>query len=274
VFSDPYFPVLLIAAFIAGSINAVAGGGTLFSFSALGLSFGAQALSEPLKLANTTNSALLTPASISSALAFIKELRVHWRRLAILAVPTVLGAYSGALVLGNTSDSLFRRIVPFLVLFAVMLFAFKDRIGVLIRQLSGSTLQPAGPVGSIGTTAWVFGVGFQFLVAFYGGYFGAGIGILMISSFSLMGMRDMHVMNAIKNPLAFLINGVAALKFAFDGLVRWEYALPMAVCAIVGGFLTARVSRRINQSYLRAFVIAYGCVISAFLFARFTLRLF
>jgi uncharacterized protein len=271
VFSDPYWPVLLLAAFLAGSVNAVAGGGTLFSFSALGLSFNAQGMADSLKLANTTNAALLTPASISSALAFLKELRVYWRRLAILVIPTIIGAYTGAIVLGNTTDELFRRIVPFLVLFAVLLFAFKDQLNALVKRITG---RARGDGERISTLAWIGGGVFQFVIAFYGGYFGAGIGILMISSFSLMGMRDMHVMNAIKNPLAFLMNGVAAVRFALDGLVLWDYALPMAVCSILGGFLTARVSRRINQRYLRMFVIAYGCVIAAYMFARFTLRLF
>ncbi len=255
---------MLLAAFVAGSINAVAGGGTLFSFTALGLSF-------PLKIANATNSALLTPASISSALAFLKELRTYWRRFVILMIPTILGAYLGATVLINTSDELFRRVVPFLVLFAVLLFAFKDRLNALVKQLRGQSapIVARTDIDPIGMPGWIWGACFQFLVAFYGGYFGAGIGILMISSFSLMGMRDMHVMNALKNPLAFLINGVAAIKFVADGLVQWDYALPMAVCAILGGFITARFSRRVNQKYLRAFVVAYGCVIAAFLFARY-----
>jgi hypothetical protein len=271
VFSDPYWPLLLLTAFIAGGVNAVAGGGTLFTFSTLGLALNAQAIADPLKMANTTNAALLTPASISSALAFLKELRTHWRRLAILVGPTIIGAYSGAIVLGNTTDELFRQIVPFLVLFAVLLFAFKDHLNALVKRITG---KDRGDGERISTLAWIGGGFFQFLIAFYGGYFGAGIGILMISSFSLMGMRDIHVMNAIKNPLAFLMNGVAALRFALNGQVLWQYALPMAVFSILGGFITARVSRRINQRYLRMFVIAYGCVIAVYLFARFTLRLF
>jgi hypothetical protein len=262
---DPLFFLALVAAFIAGSINAVAGGGTLFSFTALGLSM-------PLKVANATNAALLTPASVSSALAFLPELRRVWRRLLALAIPTVIGSYLGAVVLINTSDELFRRVVPFLVLFAILLFAYKDRLTALVNRMRGRTTVTEHSE-RIPVAGWVWGLAFQFVIAFYGGYFGAGIGILMISSFSLMGMRDMHVMNSLKNPLAFLMNGIGAFRFALDGLVMWQFALPMAVCAVIGGYLTARVSRRINQKYLRAFVIVYGIAIAAYMFARFWLRI-
>jgi uncharacterized membrane protein YfcA len=261
---DATFLIMLVAAFIAGSINAVAGGGTLFSFTALGLAM-------PLKFANATNAALLGPASISSALAFLKELRVHWRRFLILLIPTVLGSYVGAVVLVNTSDEIFRRVVPFLVLFAVLLFAFKDRLTVLVNRMRGTTAVSRVDTDRIPAPGWIWGIAFQFVIAFYGGYFGAGIGILMISSFSLMGMRDMHVMNSLKNPLAVGINGVAAVRFVADGLVMWQYALPMAVCAIIGGFISGRMSKRINQRYLRMFVIGYGVLISAYLFARYWL---
>ncbi len=260
-------PLLLLAAFIAGAINAVAGGGTLVTFTALGLQI-------PLRNANATNAALLTPASVSSAMAFLKELRAQWRLLVILLIPTILGAYAGAVTLVNTSDEVFRRTVPFLILFAVLLFAFKDKINLWVKQLSGSTVAPvlnAAGEPKITPLGYVWGIGFQFLTAFYGGYFGAGIGILMISSFSLMGLRDMHRMNAIKNPLAFTINGVATIRFLLDGLVVLPLAIPMAVAAITGGYLAARLSRRINQKYLRAFVIGYGCIVAAFLFARYWL---
>ncbi len=263
---DWTFVLLLATAFIAGAINAVAGGGTLFSFTALSLHLNLQA-------ANATNSALLTPASITSGLAFFGELRKHWRRFLILALPSAAGAWAGAVFLVSTSEDLFRRVVPFLILFAVLLFAFKDHLMTIVRRVR-PTNGAAVASERISLGGWVWGVAFQFVVAFYGGYFGAGIGILMISSFSLMGMRDMHEMNALKNPLAFLMNGAAALKYALGGLVHWEYALPMAVCAIVGGLISARASRRINQLYLRRFVITYGVVVAIYMFGRFWLGWF
>lgn len=260
-------PLLLLAAFVAGSINAVAGGGTLFSFTAL-------TFQVPLKFANATNSALLTPASITSAFAFLKELRSQWRLFVILMVPTLLGSYAGATTLINTSDEVFRRTVPFLILFAVLLFAFKDQITRLVKRISpNAEVAKVNEAGEphISPLGYMWGIVFQFITGFYGGYFGAGIGILMISSFSLMGLRDMHRMNALKNPLAFLINCVAAIRLFFDGLVVLPYAIPMAIAAIIGGYLTARMSRRINQKYLRAFVILYGLVIALFMFGRYWL---
>lgn len=260
-------PLLLLAAFIAGAINAVAGGGTLFSFTALGLLI-------PLKNANATNSALLTPASLISALAFLKELRSQWRLFLILLIPTLLGSYAGATTLINTSDEAFRRTVPFLILFAVMLFAFKDQITQIVKQMRGTNVATTfNEVGEphISPLGYVWGIGFQFITGFYGGYFGAGIGILMISSFSLMGLRDMHRMNALKNPLAFMINGVAAVRLFLDGLVILPLAIPMSIAAMAGGYISARMSRRINQKYLRRFVIIYGFVIAVYMFARYWL---
>lgn len=260
-------PLLLLAAFVAGSINAVAGGGTLFSFTALSF----QVLP---KFANATNSALLTPASITSAFAFLKELRSQWRLFVVLMVPTLLGSYAGSITLANTSDDVFRKTVPFLILFAVLLFTFKDQITRLVKRISpkaeATQFNEAGEP-HISLLGYVWGIVFQFITAFYGGYFGAGIGILMISSFSLMGMRDMHRMNALKNPLAFLINGVAAISLFINGLVILPLAIPMSIAAITGGYLTARISRRINQKHLRNFVIVYGFVIAIFMFGRYWL---
>ena len=260
---DLSFGLMLVAAFVAGAINAVAGGGTLFTFTALGLVM-------DLRHANATNSALLTPASFSSAIAFRQELALHWRRFVILAVPSLAGAWTGALGFVHTDNELFKRVVPFLILFAVLLFAFKDQFAAVVRRMLAAPTVTADR-DHIALSSWIAGSAFQFIVACYGGYFGAGIGILMIASFHLMGMRDLHVMNALKNPLACLMNGTATACFIFKGLIDWQYAIPMSVCAVLGGYSAALASRRINQKYLRWFVIGYGLVISVFLFVRYWL---
>jgi hypothetical protein len=263
--TTPYFALLLIAAFIAGGVNAVAGGGTLFTFTALGLQL-------PLKLANATNAAALAPAGLSSALAFLPELKSQWKRLIALLIPSALGSYLGALGLINTSDELFRRVVPFLVLFGVGLFAFKDHlVRFATRSKTSDNVSSRSVDEHISPLGYAWGILFQFIIGFYGGYFGAGIGILMISSFTLMGMRDLHRINAIKNPLAVATNGIAGIKFVIDGLVRLDLAIPMAIAAIVGGYSIAKLSRKINQRYLRAFVITYGCIVAAYLFVRYWL---
>jgi hypothetical protein len=261
--------LILLAAFFAGGVNSIAGGGTLLTFTSLGLQL-------PLKIANATNAAALAPAGLSSALAFLPELKSQWKRLIALLIPTALGSYLGAVGLINTSDELFRRIVPFLVLFAVGLFGFRDHLNRWTEKISTKkrprlTSNATSPHERITPLGYVWGIAFQFIIGLYGGYFGAGIGILMISSFSSMGMRDIHRMNAIKNPLAVATNGIAAIKFATDGLVRFDLAIPMAIAAILGSYLIAKMSRHINQRIIRAFVVAYGCVVAAYLFARYWL---
>ena len=250
---------LFVAAFIAGGVNAVAGGGTIFSFSALSFSF-------PMVNANATNAAALWPGSLSSAYAYRKELSANKRLFVILLVPTVLGALAGAVLLVNTSESIFRRLVPFLVLFALFLFAFKDQIMRVVRQGKAIPIVNGEPV--LSPLAYVWGVCFQFFIALYGGYFGAGMGILSLSSFGLMGLRDIHKMNALKNPLVVFINLLATFYFLADGKVIIPMAILMGIGALIGGYVAARLSKRISQSALRTFVIVMGLCVTAWLFYR------
>jgi hypothetical protein len=246
---------LFLAAVVAGAVNSVAGGGTLISFPAL-IAAGVPAIE-----ANATNTAALVPGSASSAWAYRHDLGPRRGLLVTLLVPSLLGGLLGAIALVVTPPSLFSRIVPFLVLFATLLFAGNDLFGRLARNAPPEDR----PVSWIGT-AW--GVGFQLLVAAYGGYFGAGIGILMLASLSIMGLRDIHGMNALKTLLAVAINGVALVYFIAHGKVVPSAALLMAAGAIVGGYGGARVAKRVSQGVVRGFVIAAGLVVSAWLFLR------
>ena len=246
---------LFVAAFAAGALNAVAGGGSLISFPAL------VAAGQPAILANATNTAALWPGTLSSALAYRRDTLLHRELLGLLLLPSLLGGLAGALVLVSTPPELFDRIVPFLVLFATALFALRDPIA----RWAG-----AGGAGdervSWGGKAW--GFCFQLFVATYGGYFGAGIGILMLGSLSVMGLRDIHRMNGLKTVLGTLINVIAFIFFAVKGLVVWHLAALMAAGAIAGGWVSARTAKRVDQRVLRAFVIAVGLVVSAWLFLR------
>jgi len=253
---DWTFVLLLATAFIAGAINAVAGGGTLFSFTALGLHMN-------LQHANATNSALLTPASITSGLAFFAELRKHWRRFPILALPSTAGAWAGAVFLVSTSEDLFRRVVPFLILFAVLLFAFKDHLMTIVRRVR-PTNGAAVASERISLGGWVWGVAFQFVVAFYGGYFGAGIGILMLSSLAFVGIPDIHQMNAVKSILAAAMNGITILIFLLSGAIVWKYALLMGLAGTLGGYAGARVARRMRPDIIRAIVVLIGFGVAAY----------
>lgn len=245
---------LFLVAILAGAINSVAGGGTLFSFPAL-VAFGVPAIE-----ANATNTAALWTGSLSSALAYRKDTALYRDLLWILVLPSILGGLLGAVVLVITPPELFKAIVPFLVLFATLLFALRD---VLTRWFNlGDGTESVNALGR------VWGFFFQLFVATYGGYFGAGIGILMLGSLSVMGLRDMHRMNGLKTILATLINVIAFVFFAFRGIVVWHLAILMAVGAIVGGYVGARMAKRVDQRYIRTFVIATGLFVSAWLFFK------
>jgi len=246
--------VLFVAATIAGAINSVAGGGTLISFPSL-VAFGIPSIA-----ANATNTAALWPGSLSSAIAYSKDTKIYRDLLLPLVIPSIIGGLLGALALVVTPPQLFDEIVPFLVLFATLLFAFRDVITRFFKLNDGDE----------GVTALgrVWGFLFQLLVAMYGGYFGAGIGILMLASLSVMGLRDIHRMNGLKTILATMINVIAFVFFALKGLVVWNLAVLMAIGAIIGGYAGARLAKRVDQRYIRAFVIVVGLAVSVWLFVK------
>jgi uncharacterized membrane protein YfcA len=244
---------LFVAATVAGAVNSVAGGGSLISFPAL-VAFG-----QPAILANATNTAALWPGSVASAVAYQRHTSVPRGLLPALLVPSVAGGLLGAFVLVSTPPALFDRVVPFLVLFATVLFALRRRIS----RWSGQGTREDEHVTAAGRAG---GFVFQLAVATYGGYFGAGIGILMLASLSLMGLRDIHRMNALKTILGALINVIAFVFFALKGLVVWPLAVLMAVGAIAGGYVGARTAMRVDPRWVASFVIVVGVVVSAWLF--------
>lgn len=245
---------LFFAAMIAGAINSVAGGGSLISFPAL-LAFGVPAVP-----ANATNTAALWPGTLSSAFAYSRDTKLYRDLLLPLIIPSALGGLLGALALIVTPPEWFDLIVPFLILFATLLFAFRDQFTRLFK-LGGSE-------ESVSALGRVWGFLFQLFVATYGGYFGAGIGILMLGSLSVMGLRDIHRMNALKTILGTMINVIAFFFFALKGLVIWDLAILMTLGAIIGGYAGARTAKRVEQQSIRAFVIIVGLVVSVWLFVR------
>lgn len=249
---------LFVAGMIAGAINSVAGGGTLISFPSL-IAFGI-----PSIVANATNTAVVWPGTVSSALAYRQDLTRRRSLLLTLLIPSFIGGILGAVVLVVTPEETFARIVPLLILFATALFAASD----WIKQLIGG--QQASPRGGerLNWLSGIWGFGFQLFVATYGGYFGAGMGILMLASLSLMGLRDVHRMNALKTVLGSAINGVALVYFIIRGLVLWRLAVMMGIGAIIGGYAGARLAKRVNQRALRVFIILVGLVVSTWLFVK------
>ena len=244
---------LFVAGIIAGSINAVAGGGTLISFPSL------VGLGEPEIIANATNTAALWPGSISSAIGYRKDTEVNRGLLIGLLIPSFIGGALGALILIITPPHLFKIIVPFLVLFATLILAARNK---LTRKI-GERLTVAEDHATLAGRLW--GFFFQLFIATYGGYFGAGMGILMLGSLSIMGMRDIHKMNALKTPLQAVVNMTAFVFFALKGLVAWPAAVVLCLGAITGGYGGARLAKRVDPKLLNTCVVALGFIVSAWL---------
>ncbi|HUK51095.1 MAG TPA: sulfite exporter TauE/SafE family protein [Terriglobales bacterium] len=244
---------LYIAGIIAGSINAVAGGGTLISFPSL------VGLGESEIIANATNTAALWPGSFSSAIGYRKDTSVDRGLLIGLLIPSFIGGALGAIILVFTPPNIFKVVVPFLVLFATLILALRN---TLTRKI-GERLTVAEDHKTLAGRLW--GFFFQLFVATYGGYFGAGMGILMLGSLSIMGMRDIHEMNALKTPLQAVINMTAFVFFALKGLVSWQSAIVLCIGAITGGYGGARLAKRVDPRILNAGVVALGLIVSAWL---------
>lgn len=252
--------IVFLAATAAGAVNSVAGGGTVFNFTGL-VWYGL-----PTVNANATNATSLIPGSLGGAVAMREELKTQWRELVILLIPTMIASLIGAFVVANTSESIFRRIVPFLILFATLIFAGRNAITRWAqRQAASASPQTSDPITPLG---YVLGIALQFLISLYGGYFGAGIGILMLTSLSVMGMKDIHKMNALKNMLAVGINGTAAVFFILNGRVVWPLAVLAAVGSTLGGYGLGSYAKRIDQNTLRWGVIVAGVVVSGYMFGR------
>lgn len=257
-----FTPLSLIAIFLsaalAGAINSVAGGGSLISFPIL------VATGVPSVAASATNNAATFPGSIGSIVAYREHVLTQRGLLLRLLIPSIIGSILGGILLLGTSNALFSRIVPFLVLFATLLFASQQIIARFSRKVAEEVIDHRG----VSRAGNIWGVLFQLAVSIYGGYFGAGIGILMLASLSIMGLRDIHRMNAIKVTMATVINGVALAYFIFEGRVVIPIAVLMAIGGLAGGYFGARYAKRVPQHYIRTFVVVAGLLISVWLFVR------
>jgi len=239
--------LLAAAAAAAGAVNSVAGGGTLISFPALVHGAGMD-----LRLANATSTVALWPGAWGAIGGYRRDLAGARRLVLGLAAPSLLGGGLGAWLMVETGEAAFGRIVPWLILFATVLFAASDRVAARFGSGGGAGDPRPGPGAIL----------YQLLVAVYGGYFGAGIGILMLALLGTLGMRDIHRMNGVKMVQGMLINAVAIGVFSSQGFVRWPEALLMAAAALAGGFGGATLSKRIPAGLVRGVVVATGIVVS------------
>lgn len=239
------------AAFVAGAINSVAGGGSLVSFPTLiWLGLGSVA-------ANATNTVAIWPGTVGSLWGYRRELRTAEGRFLVLIVPSLVGGLAGALLLRVTPQLVFDRLVPYLILFATLLFMVQEP---LQRSLRPADARPSN--------RWLAGaMAFQLLVGIYGGYFGAGIGILMLAALSIVGLKDIHEMNSLKLVFGGSVNGIAAAYFIWARMVYWPYVVLMAVGAIAGGYGGAGTARKLGQKAVRRIVVAigFGAALSLFI---------
>jgi hypothetical protein len=203
----------------------------------------------------------LWPASLAGAVGFRRDLAQVRRWLYLLTIPSLIGGAAGAILLLHTSERAFVRLVPFLILGATLLLAFQEVISRRLNTVARAHQRP--------TAGWiVFVFAFQLLVGLYGGYFGAGMGILMLAALGLIGLTDLHQMNGLKNLLAICINGIAAVYFTVLGAVIWSDAIVMALAGIAGGYTGASMAHRLGRGFVRGAVIAIGITMTVALFLK------
>jgi uncharacterized membrane protein YfcA len=263
---EPVSYLLLFgASFVAGAINSVAGGGTLLTFPTL-LGLGISPV-----VANATSTFALVPGSLAGAYSFRKELPNIKKTVELFALPALIGGFVGAKLMLLGGDKVLSILVPWLILGAATLFLLQEPISRRAKK-NAEPMVPAGdspqsePSPALQNIPAV--VFFMFLVAIYGGYFGAGIGILTLAALGFLGLSNIHQMNGLKNILAASINLVAMTTFVMAGTVDWIIAGIMAVGAIMGGFTGARVALKVGQKHVRQFIICIGFGIAALMFWR------
>jgi uncharacterized protein len=246
--------LLFFAALLAGGLNSVAGGGSLISFPALIFA------GVPPIPANATSTVALWPGSVASIGGYRENLPRDRRLLVPLALASLLGGYLGAVLLLHTPAQTFMHLVPWLFILATALFIFGKRI----NRGAGNTISSGHSWPVIGAACAA-----QLLIAVYGGFFGGGMGIVMLAAFSMAQVGDIHSMNGLKALLATAINGVAIVTFVLAKAVVWPDALVMIAGAAAGGYGAARLAKRINPNWVRSFVIVVGLAMAAYFLWRY-----
>lgn len=244
--------LLFSTAFIAGGLNAVAGGGSFITFPTLiftGIS--------PIA-ANATNNTALWVAALASAGAYRKDLHIERRDFLLLCAVSLLGGIIGSVALLYTSPDVFEKLIPYLLLLATLVFTFGEPLKKWLQRQSQNTSPESVPLFNL--------VIAQLAIAIYGGFFGAGLGILMLATLTFLGIKSIHTMNAFKTFLGSCINGIAIIPFIFAGAIAWHQAILMAVGASLGGYLIAHYSRKIEAQLIRKFVIVVAFSMTLYFF--------
>jgi uncharacterized membrane protein YfcA len=251
---------LFLAAVAAGVINSIAGGGTLLTFPALLAGLSPLGAADAAVVANATSTVALVPGSLAGAWGYRRQMKEarHW--LYLLVGPSLLGGVIGALLVTRLDSAWFVALVPWLLLAAAVLFLAESLV-----PKKPASVSPQRPPSAVAVTGIVV---FQLAVAVYGGYFGAGASILILSALAALRVGDVNQMNGLKTVLGACINGVSVVVFTVDQKVAWHYALPMAVAAMVGGYLGARLALVFQPRYTKWLVSAIGLGLAAYFFIR------
>lgn len=240
--------LLFFSGVLTGMINAVAGGGTFLSFGALTLA------GIPPVVANATSSITQFPGYVTSTLAYWSDFKTFWRGAVALVVASILGSLAGAWILLQLDNPSFRALVPWLLIAATALFA------------AGPYLKPTPKPGQEAAVGGAFGWILQFVTSIYGGFFGAGMGVMMLATLGLSQAGDYHRLNALKNMLATFIAAIAIIVFVWGGVVAWPQALVMIPGVAIGGWSGIWVAKRVSQKYMRWTVIAVGLFLAVYYF--------
>lgn len=241
------FAVAASAALAAGFVNAIAGGGTLISFPALML------LGLPPVTANVTNTVALCPGYLGGAWAQRRDIVQQAEELPAVAIASALGGLVGSILLVLSPDQLFQNLVPYLILVACALLGFQEAIK---RRIVAHRTHANAGAHRLGLWLTIF------VAAVYGGYFGAGLGVMLLAVLGAVLHGELQHLNGLKQALSLIINSIAALYFVSSGLVAWEFAAVMAVASLVGGNLGGRLAGRMRPDVLRAVVISAGVAIA------------
>jgi uncharacterized protein len=247
---------LVIASFLAGALNAMAGGGSFLSFPAL-LGMGV-----PPIQANATNTVALWPGQFTSIAAYWQDLKANLRLVLPVCSAALLGGVVGAIILLRTGQATFMALVPWLLLLASGLFAASGPVSKWLQRnrvsASGATPSPTPSLVPL----WIGVV----LVCFYIGYFGAGAGFLLMSVLAVFGIQNINQVNALKVIATTTANGIAVVTFIVEKQILWKYCLLMMIAAALGGYLGARYARRMNPQLMRSLVVLIGLGMAAYFF--------
>jgi hypothetical protein len=250
-----HFLIAALAAFAAGVVNALAGGGTLITFPTL------TALGLPAVAANITSTVSLFPGYFGATWAQRKDLRGQKKRLLILLPAAVVGGLTGGMLLLLSGEKLFRQLVPFLILFAALLLA-------LAEPLRKRLLRNRPAQHQYGGAHYLVAIPAIALASTYGGYFGAGLSVIVLAFLALLFEDSLTRLNALKQAIAFATNSAAAVFFLFSGQVNWGVAAVMAVSALLGGIAGGKLAGRVNPTALRWIVVSIGLIISIIFFVQ------